>query len=87
MDYEIKVYGTETCPDTLRSRQHLADRGLEYEFIDINEDEDAEEQVIEWGAGKRKIPVIEINNEGETQRLTEPSNDELDEALPEDLAA
>lgn len=87
MDYDIKVYGTETCPDTLRSRQHLGDRGIEYEFVDINEDEDAEGQVIEWGAGKRKIPVIEINNEGEIQRLTEPSNEELDEALPEDLAA
>jgi thioredoxin reductase (NADPH) len=83
---EIKVFGTETCHDTMRSRQHLAERGIDYEFVDISQDENAERQVVQWGEGKRRIPVIEIRNNGETQRITEPSNAELDQALSEEAA-
>lgn len=86
MDQEIRVFGTETCHDTQRSRRHLDDRGLDYQFVDIDDDEDAEQQVIEWGSGKRKIPVIEISSDGDVQRITEPSNAELDEALSREAA-
>ena len=81
MDNDITVYGTETCHDTRRSRQHLEERGIDYQFVDIDEDGGAEQRVVEWGEGKRKIPVIEISRNGESHRITEPSNDELDRAL------
>ena len=79
---EIKVFGTEMCHDTMRSRQHLEQRGIDYEFVNIDEDSRAEQQVIQWGSGKRRIPVIEIGG----RRVTEPSNAELDELLGENAA-
>jgi glutaredoxin len=83
MEPDIKVFGTETCHDTMRSRKHLQERGVNYDFVDIDQDEEAEQQVVQWGDGKRRIPVIEIRSQGEVQRMTEPSNDELDDALAE----
>ncbi len=83
MDYRIKVYGTEHCHDTQRSRAHLAQLGLEYQFIDIDKDATAEEQVIRWSQGRRVVPVIQIDSKGEHRQVIEPSNDELDQALRE----
>jgi glutaredoxin len=83
MDYQIKVYGAEWCGDTSRTRAHLGQHGLDYEFIDIDNDRDAEQKVEQWGEGKRHIPVVEIHSKGETRRLSVPSNDQLDHALRE----
>jgi glutaredoxin len=86
MQSQIKVYGAEWCGDTKRTRAQLGQRGLEYEFIDIDNDEDAAEKVERWGDGKQRIPVVEIDSKGETRRLIVPSNDELDQALRESHA-
>jgi glutaredoxin len=83
MEYNIRVFGSDTCPDTSRTRAHLGQLGLEFEYIRLEEDPEAEQKVIQLGHGKRKIPVVEIRSNGELRRLTEPSNGELDHALRE----
>ncbi len=83
MDYTIRVYGAEWCHDTKRTRAHLEQRGMKYEFINLDEDPMAARQVEVWNGGRRIMPTIEIQSSGETRRLSEPSNDELDHALRE----
>lgn len=81
MQFHVKVFGTDWCPDTQRTRTHLERLGVDYKFIDIDADAHGEEQVIEAGNGKRKIPLVELQAQGVKQRLVEPSNEELDRAL------
>jgi glutaredoxin len=83
MEYTINVYGSETCSHTTQALAHLEQLGLEYEFIDIDEDEDAEQRVIAWNDGKRKIPTIEILSNNESRVLGNPGIERLDEALAE----
>lgn len=81
MQFNVKVFGAEWCHDTQRTRAHLEQKGVEYQFIDIDEDAHAEEQVVEASGGKRKIPLVEVQAQGVKRRMVEPSNEELDQAL------
>jgi glutaredoxin len=86
MNLQVRIYGAEWCHDTQRTRAHLEERGVEYQFIDIDEDAHAEEQVMEASGGKRKIPLVEVKAEGATRRMVEPTNAELDRALEQRAA-
>ncbi len=82
MDSQITIYGFDTCPMTQRSLARLDELGVEYDYINVDEDEQASEQVTQWGNGKRKVPVVEIRSGKQAPtRITEPTNAELDDAL------
>jgi thioredoxin reductase (NADPH) len=71
---EITVYGTYWCPDCRRSKQFLGEHQIPYIWINIDEDQSAEQFVIEKNAGKRIIPTI-VFDDGSF--LVEPTNAEL----------
>lgn len=81
MQGEISVFGTDTCEDTQRTREHLDRRGISYRYVNIEKDEFAERKVLEWNGGQRITPTVVLSGGGRTQRLSEPDNDELDAAL------
>lgn len=81
MQFQVKVFGATWCPDTQRTLSHLETLGVEFKFVDVDEDARAEEQVIEAGNGKRKIPLVELVAQGVKRRMIEPSDEELDRAL------
>jgi len=62
---------------TARALQHLDDRGIEYDYIDIEKDPAAAQWVRDQNGGQEKKPTIDLNG----RILTEPTNAELDEAL------
>lgn len=78
MSDQIKVYGAPWCPDCRRSKQFLGEMRLPYEWIDIDEDDDAAAFVREKNNGKQIIPTI-IFPDGSF--LVEPSNSELAQKL------
>lgn len=78
MSEQIKVFGAPWCPDCRRSKQFLAEMRIPYEWIDIDQDEDAAAFVREKNDGKQIIPTI-IFQDGSF--LVEPSNDELAQKL------
>ena len=84
MNKAITVYGTDWCGDSRRTRRHLEQRGLKYDYVDIDADEQAEKKVIEFNKGKRRIPLVEIASETGTRALSVPSERELEEALKGD---
>lgn len=82
MAERVTVYGADWCGDTRRTLRQLDSAGVDYDYIDIDENKDAEQKVIEFNRGKRRIPLVEIGSDsGEPARFSVPSNAELDEAL------
>lgn len=71
---EITVYGAHWCPDCRRSKQFLGEHQIPYNWIDIEQDKEAEQFVIEKNNGKRIIPTILF---GDSSFLVEPTNAEL----------
>ena len=55
---EITVYGAHWCPDCRRSKQFLSEHQIPYNWVDIEQDKEAEQFVIEKNEGKRIIPTI-----------------------------
>ena len=81
MAEEIIVYGADWCGDTRRTLRQLDSSGVDYKYIDIDQDKAGESKVIEFNKGKRRIPLVEIASETGTQSLSVPSDSELKSAL------
>ena len=74
---KIVVYGADWCPLTTRALTHLERKGLDFEYIDIEDDEDAARWVRAQNGGKERKPTIRIGD----RILIEPSDAEIDQAL------
>ena len=70
----IVVYGASWCPDARRARRFFDEQGVEYTWIDIDEDSEASDFVRKTNGGQIVIPVIVFPDES---ILVEPSNYEL----------
>jgi mycoredoxin len=70
----IVVYGASWCPDARRARRFFDDQGVDYKWIDIDEDGEASNFVRETNGGQIVIPVIVFPDKS---ILVEPSNYEL----------
>lgn len=77
MKKAVTVYGADWCGDTIRALRHLDRKGIDYSYVNIDDDRDAETKVIQFNSGKRRIPLVEIGEE----RLSVPSGAEIDERL------
>ncbi len=73
----IKVYGADWCEDTQEARSHLDSLGVNYDYIDIEQDEEARRWVREQNQGRERKPTILIDE----RVLSVPSTQELDAAL------
>ncbi|AXB46619.1 glutaredoxin family protein [Amycolatopsis albispora] len=71
---ELIVYGAGWCPDVRRSRALLDREGVEYRYVDVEADAEAEAKVRELQDGARRIPTIVF---GDGTFLVEPSDDAL----------
>ena len=71
---KLTVYGADWCPDVKRSRALLDREGVEYSYVDVEADADAERRVRELQDGARRIPTI-VWEDGSF--LVEPSDEEL----------
>lgn len=70
----LTVYGADWCPDVRRSRALLDDRGVAYDYIDIEQSPQAEGDVRALQGGERRIPTI-VWPDG--SHLIEPSDETL----------
>jgi len=82
MANQVRVYGADWCGDTVRTLRHLNRKGVAYDYVDVDENAEAERKVIAFNRGKRRIPMVEIAADGgEPVTLSVPSDRELDGAL------
>jgi len=63
MDKKIKMYSTSWCGDCFRAKSFLQGKGIEYEEINIENDEAAARLVMSQNDGKRRVPTFDIDGE------------------------
>lgn len=73
----IKVYGADWCADTQKSIAFLKNSGVDFQYINVEDDQSASDWVKNQNGGKEKKPTISI---GETI-LSVPTDSELEAAL------
>ena len=71
---KILMYGTPTCGDCVLAKQVFAEKNIDYDYIDISNDEEATQKAIELNNGMRRIPVIVFQDQS---ILVEPTREEL----------
>ena len=74
---EITVYGADWCEDTQATRNNLDSLGVQYQYINVEQDPQAQAWVKEQNGGKQKTPTVKIRG----SILVEPDEKELEEAL------
>ena len=57
----IKVYGADWCSDCLIAKSFLNSKDVEFEYIDITDDEQATAFVEQVNNGRRVIPNLVID--------------------------
>ncbi|HLL39088.1 MAG TPA: glutaredoxin domain-containing protein [Rubrobacteraceae bacterium] len=70
----IVVYGTAWCGDCRRAKKLLERRGVEYAWVDVEEQKGASEEMLRLNGGDRRVPTV-LFPDGTV--LVEPSNAEL----------
>jgi mycoredoxin len=56
----VTMYSTGWCPDCVRAKRFLKERGVEFREVNIEEDDDAEEIVMRVNHGRRKVPTLKV---------------------------
>ncbi len=57
----IKVYGADWCPDCINAKNFLKSKGVEFEYIDITDNEEAIALVEQINNGRRVIPTLVVD--------------------------
>jgi mycoredoxin len=74
---DIMIYGADWCEDTQETREHLDQLGVQYQYINVEQDEGAADWVRRQNDGKQKTPTVKLPD----LVLSVPSNAQLDAAL------
>ena len=77
MTATLIMYGADWCKDCRRASKHLAERGIDYTYVDLVADPDRAAEA-RAASGRTNIPVL-VFTDGTV--LVEPTNAEIDEAL------
>lgn len=56
----VKVYSTPTCPWCKKAKDYLKSKNIEFEDINVAEDDKAREEMIEK-SGQMGVPVLDVN--------------------------
>lgn len=70
----ITMYGAQWCGDCRRSSALLKEKGVDFNYVNVEDDPSAAAKVVEINGGAQSIPVI-VFDDG--THLTEPSNPAL----------
>ena len=62
----VKIYTTPNCPFSEKLREFLRKKGIEYEEVNVLEDEKAFMEMVEV-SGQTSVPVLVVEKNGETK--------------------
>ncbi|HKV55807.1 MAG TPA: glutaredoxin 3 [Candidatus Binataceae bacterium] len=57
----VEIYSTTYCPFCTRAKALLRNKGVEFEEIDVTEDDELREEMVKRSGGRRTVPEIFIN--------------------------
>ncbi|MBD3296418.1 MAG: NrdH-redoxin [Candidatus Omnitrophica bacterium] len=58
----VMVYSTPTCPYCKKAKQYLKENDIEFEDIDVSEDQEKAREMSEK-SGQMGVPVVEVDGE------------------------
>ena len=58
---KIKVFGADWCSDCVTAKRFLDSKGVEFEYIDITDNQQAIDLVEKINNGKRVIPTLIVD--------------------------
>lgn len=73
----VTVYGADWCAMTTHTRKYLDGLGVQYKYIDVDNDPKASEWVKSQNDGKEKKPTVDVAG----HVLSEPRDEQLHQAL------
>lgn len=73
-DTKVKFYGTSWCPASRRAQKLMTEKGIDFDWINIDKDVEGREYVMKVNNGYRSVPTI-VFPDGEI--LVEPSDKKL----------
>jgi glutaredoxin-like YruB-family protein len=59
---KVKIYSTPVCPYCTALKEFLKERNIEFEDIDVSQNEEALKEMVEK-SGQMGVPVVEIDGE------------------------
>jgi thioredoxin reductase (NADPH) len=70
----LTLFGANWCPDCRNTKMYLGQIGVAYDWVDIDENPEANQRIADLNNGKRVIPTIVLSS-GEV--MVNPSNAEI----------
>lgn len=64
MTARVEVYATQSCPYCHRARSLLAQKGVQYELIDVGQEPAKRSEMTQRANGRRTVPQIFIDGVG-----------------------
>ena len=58
MSASLIIYGKDTCPYTTKARKDFEERGIAFDYIDVQKDAAALTRLLQLTDGYRQVPVI-----------------------------
>jgi glutaredoxin-like YruB-family protein len=58
----VMVYSTPTCPYCKKAKQYLKENDIEFEDIDVSQDQEKAREMTEK-SGQMGVPVVEVDGE------------------------
>jgi glutaredoxin 3 len=62
-DTKVVMYTTQYCPYCIRAKTLLKHKGVEFDEIDVSNDDDLRDKMVEDSGGRRTVPQIFINDQ------------------------
>ncbi len=63
MANEIIIYGSDWCGYTQRALRQLDSLGVEYQYIDVDADSEAEKRIAGWNNGRSIRPTFDLSGD------------------------
>lgn len=72
----VTIYTTSTCPYCKKLKEHLKDNGVNFDNIDVSQDQDKVQEMVDK-SGQMGVPVVDIDG----QIIVGFDKEKIDEAL------
>ena len=76
---EIVMYGSDWCGFTQRAKREMETLGVDYKYVDVDDDTQAEQLIASWNEGRAIRPTFDIGGE----HLVNPATAKLEAKLRE----
>ena len=63
MDDKIVVYGSDWCGYTVRALRHLENLGVEFRYVNVDDNPEDEKRIADWNNGRSIRPTVDLSGD------------------------